>query len=1509
MKKLLTLALLMALFTSAFAQRVTDKLDRALVAIPGQSGGNFVSWRVLGEEYYDVTYNLYCNGTQIASNLKTSNFSHTAGNNASKYSVAAVVRGVEQQQCPQVSVWTAGYKLVNLIEPVDRNGDAAGDYYSVNDISLADLDGDGLCEFIVKRPVSDPGNVDQNIRFHHLDCYDIDGNRLWWIDLGPNMLAGADEQWDAVAYDWDQDGKAEVLLRGADNMYIHQADGTVTKIGADTDTRWSGIEYTSSGNEYLLYLEGATGKPYQIGPSTHPDYLDYPLPRGTDSDWGTGIVGHRSTKHYFGAPFLDGRHASIFLGRGCYTKHHMKSFDVDPSTHQLTLRWEWKSDGLSGSWFGQGYHNFAIGDVDWDGRDEIIFGSMVIDDNGKGLSTCGLGHGDAQHCSDFDPYRKYEEQFACNESSPNMNYRNAVTSQFYYRSVGSSDDGRALMGNFTNAYPGSTGRSVGTGWISSCADKEIAGLDLIAWSDLNARIYWDGDLLDEYMDSPGTARAGVVYKPGTGARLVQCVGECINYTKNNACAIGDIYGDWREELLLHYGNNAFVVYTTNYPTNYRIPTLWSDHQYRNAMVWQSMGYNQPPHKSYFLGELEGITQAPPTNTMTGRTEIANGGTIGASVNDQHVIVCEMNNTNITVADGAAPYIATFYVPSHVTGSNNNNNIGYEYNTCTVTGGAFTGSMRLVKQGDGILTLPKVDNTYTGETNIWAGTLNFDGTMHQSDLWLNRFAELNSDGGAFKSITADYGSIIRPGGADKAGSVTADGTLALNFGSRIVLDLYSDGFKADQINAAKLTIEKKTSDAWMTYGPKYIQPVIEIVEHMAEGASTLEPGDYVIGKIGEVSGLLANIKIEGVTDLKSGLSLDAAGNLILSLGSVRGAANIVWTGSQSNVWDFAKSTNFYVVDDAAKTPDIFVKGDIVSFNDEATKTDVSLEDDIECDSVYFNNETKTYTLSGIGSLTNKTAFVKQGAGTVTVSTESDYTGGNYLKGGVTVVSALANSTKEKGNLGAVTSLAMRFTMENGAELRNTATVTHDSPMRMKGTDGGVINNLATFTQNGALSGTTLTKRGTGWFVPTVAGTLNRLIVEEGTVNASASPATNVTLRKSGALTGSGFLATPILVDEDAKGFLTTVNRATSSNTLTGKGQITVYCAAEQGSGWVATRTPLQLKLASFEGILQAGATISADGRFTLDTSNGGAGWELNIPSGCYVQNSGKTLRMGRLTGAGSLGGFASFSNSSTASANTWQVGNDTTDFTYEGLVQSIDNFEKVGRCTMTVKGAWDNTGTVKVTTGMLQVANKGALGTGALTIGAGAKLLAVGTLTNSAYTVNGTLQCGSNETSVLSALDMGGKNVTINAAGTYKVGIRIPATSSNTGGSSISNVGKMTVNGTIHVFFTNLTKQLAVGDAIRVFSATSFAGTPKYKLPKQYGWDTSKISTGLIYVTEVYIPEDVNRDGAVDTQDVLKVYELMKSGAAVDDETIEDVNSDGTVDTQDVLKIYEYMKAH
>ena len=316
--------------------------------------------------------------------------------------------------------------------------------------------------------------------------------------------------------------------------------------------------------------------------------------------WGDGY-GHRSNKHFFGAPYLDGRKPSIFLARGIYTRHKMIAYDVDPATHKLVERWRWINNQPGSPWYGQGYHNYSIADVDWDGRDEIVFGSMVIDDNGRGLSTSGLGHGDSHHVGDFNPYVYGQEIVACNEDRPSNNYRDATTSKLYYRVTGSTDDGRAIAGNFSNDYPGAqfiTSHDSGS-LISTVTNGHIDGASPTNDVAQNFRIYWDGDLLDETFNGQAVRNsAGVIYKFKHGAIQTFTGTLTNNDTKATPCFQGDILGDWREEIILRAADNKSIrIYSTSIPTSYRLYTLLHDPQYRNAMVWQMNGYNQTPHPS------------------------------------------------------------------------------------------------------------------------------------------------------------------------------------------------------------------------------------------------------------------------------------------------------------------------------------------------------------------------------------------------------------------------------------------------------------------------------------------------------------------------------------------------------------------------------------------------------------------------------------------------------------------------------------------------------------------------------------------------------------------------------------------------------------------------------------------------------------------------------------------------------------------------------------------------
>ena len=931
----LVIAMLLTIDFAAKAQRFTDNLDRGLVAI-NMDNRVFLSWRVQADEYHGVTYNVYRDGTKVAEGLKVSNY--TDASVGSSYTVSAVVNGLEQSQCAAVSTWNqgsgAGMLDIPLAAVYDRNGNDVTTNYEPNDAEFADLDGDGQLEMIIKRlNTVDANNVypqSNTTEFVVLDAYDINwktgaATLMWRIDCGPNMVSLNSTEINIIAYDWDEDGKAEVVLRGADNMIVYGSNGktrlyTIGDMSVNTRNTFdpaNGAQYawTHTGAEYLIYINGQTGALYQK--------TDYPLLRleyasTLSAEWGGRGYGHNSSKYFFGAPFLDGRKASLFMARGIYGTHKMIAMDLNRKTHQWSQNWRWNCNNTNSPWYGQGYHNFVVADVDEDGRDEIVYGSMVIDDNGKGLSTTGLGHGDAQHVSDLDPWRKGLEFFGCLEDKTGFNYRNATTGYIYYRATSDDDDGRCIAGNFLNNYPGSIGRSSKHGMISCVTDQDLTEIsDAIAWSDCNFRIYWDGDLCSEILNSTGTAKEAKIEKPGVGRLFTSSGCNMNNDSKNNACFQGDLIGDWREEIVVRCGSNVRV-YTTTTTTAYAMPSLWYDHQYRQAMVWQMMAYNQPPHVSYFLGEAEGYTQAPPPLTLRNRTELSAGASFGTEMDRKHLLFCPQSNATLTFTNAVSPASLTINTPTLVQGNDNNNNITTTTYTHTLSysgsGSTLQGDMFLVKQGDGTLNLPNMTLTYTGPTEVWAGTINFQGTLSQSKMWMNKLTMLNLTNATLGGgLEMNYGATLNVGGATAQTLSTVTITdLKLNYGARVVFDLNStDASQNDQLNLSTLTIDTRD---WEN-GPQYNAPVFQF-----NCRTSLADGIYPIGTLESFEGDLSRVIIEGVTS-SNGSSYFLAqkdGKLCLVVGGTQtlNAPTIEWQalapcGDLSDLYPSAAGVQCYL----------------------------------------------------------------------------------------------------------------------------------------------------------------------------------------------------------------------------------------------------------------------------------------------------------------------------------------------------------------------------------------------------------------------------------------------------------------------------------------------------------------------------------------------------------------------------------------------------------------------
>lgn len=1433
MKKHVLYSMLLAamLPLSSQAQRVMDKIDRGLVAVK-TSEGVYCSWRIFGEEYYDVSYNLYRNGTKVNDKpLTVSNFVDKNGSDNSVYTVAPVVRGVEKAQSKTANVWANNYFDIKLQPVYDADGNDITRNYEPNDVSVADVDGDGVQEILLKRRYKGDTGEKDITNFDHIEVYKMDGTRLWWIDCGPNLHSMSSVEVNINAYDWDGDGKAEAIFRAADGTVLHMADGTTQTIGDASKVYRPAGDFTHEGDEFLLYLNGETGKPYQV--------MDYPLKRLEDGEkdlntaWGDSY-GHRSSKYFFGAPYLDGRKPSIFLARGIYTQIKMIAYDVNPATHELVKRWDWKENNKNSPWYGQGYHNFGIADVDWDGRDEIVYGSMVIDDNGQGLSTTGLGHGDAQHCGDFDPYHHGQEIFACNETKPGNNFRDATTSKIYYRWTTSSDVGRCIIANVADEFPGYQAYSSKDGWISSVSHKP---LNKTGGIDMNYRVYWDGDLLEETFnysgwDSNAQKEKGNprIYKYGKGSIFTFEGTKTCNSTKGTPCFQGDILGDWREEYILRTEDGNLRIFTTVDPTPWRIYTLWHDHQYRNAMVWEMCGYNQPPHPSFFLGEKEGITVAPPATTMTDRKEISNGSTIGSAQDDQQIIMAETNDMTVNVSDGAKPYIFFDNAPTWVQGHNDNNNITTTTYTHTLKGGAFAGSMRLVKQGDGVLVLPKVTQTYSGPTDVWAGTLQCDGTLQNSRLWLNRHTTLVSDGGKFaKGIQADYGSTIIPGGKDKSGSIETD-SLIMNFGSRLLLDLYTDGSVSDQVKANVLKIDKKD---WEN-GPTYLAPVIQVNAHLKAGETKLEAGQYLLAEIGKIEGDLNDVIIEGLSGQKSSLELKD-GKLYLNVQGTREAADVTWTGAVDGVWNLAENENF----ELGQGKDIFVSGDHVTFDDNATNFDVTVKGNLAPASILFNN-TKTYTLDGDAIMGNPT-LTKNSSGIVTIKNQNQL-GNTFINDGTIVVSSLANNTGvDFGSLGDVN---QTITLSGGAALSASASVTGSQPVKIA--DYGTIDapQGVTIKLTQAIQQlnekASLTKIGAGSLSLPSQSTFERLILKAG--NVDATEYNNVTALPDTVEFRGGTLLDPNSQNSYSKNranFLVPVGetgnfymdpRCEYYGKLLGGGTFNVYAAG--------ARNYLQGDWSEFTGtvIPKLKKRGSFDAEFIFKNKYGlpKATMQLDIE----VKNSNMDFPVGKILGTGKLSGTGKYILMSDD------------DYTFAATTSTGTPLVKCGSGNMTITKLGNLHGSLEVREGVLRFNNATVntlVAEGALSITDQGQVMARGL-------ANELIMSGNAQLSPVNYLNptVVGKfkvNKACSISDQATVNFRIASATS----CSLLLVGTdLTYNGVVNVILNNNYVPTA-GDTFTLWEAASFSGTPEVvlpELPAGLAWDTSGLlsSTGVLKIT-------------------------------------------------------------
>jgi hypothetical protein len=562
-----------------------ENLDRGVVAVK-VTGGVYVGWRMLGTEYdttaSNVSYNLYKDGNKLQNVTDSTNYLDSAGTSTSKYSVSAVIKGTEGAQSDPVTPWAQNYASIPLTSP--------GSSYSANDGSVGDLDGDGKLDIVLKWDPSDSKDNSQAgvTGDVYIDGYTLAGAKLFRIDLGPNIRAGAHYTQMSVG-DFDGDGKAELAVKTAPGTKDGTGNylSTGTAASADNSAVYRNASgYILTGPEWITVFRGSDGKELAT--------IDYPVPRGVVTAWGDGY-GNRCDRFNGGMAFVkEGGTAtgkpSIIQQRGYYTRLTVSSL----TWHDGVLAKNWvfdSNDPGNSKAAGGGDHSCMAADTDGDGGQEIITGATTIDSAGTFKCSSGQGHGDAMHIGEL-VVGKGISVFTVHETVGGGDCHDGATCTMYFNKTGGGDNGRGAAD-----YVG-----VGNETAASCSSSHTGNLNCGTGATVtpnagsNFLIYWDDDEWRELESDTSITKVG-------GGTLLSCT-DCAsnNSSKSTPTLTADLLGDWREELVLREKTNAALrVFTTTTVTKRRIYTLMHDPTYRAQVAFENASYNQPPHVGFHIG--------------------------------------------------------------------------------------------------------------------------------------------------------------------------------------------------------------------------------------------------------------------------------------------------------------------------------------------------------------------------------------------------------------------------------------------------------------------------------------------------------------------------------------------------------------------------------------------------------------------------------------------------------------------------------------------------------------------------------------------------------------------------------------------------------------------------------------------------------------------------------------------------------------------------------------------
>lgn len=612
-KIILLLLVFFSTIPAVNAQRQMENLGRGVVAIHTPGDSVYISWRLLATDDEAIAFNVYRisgDGKPVRLTRKpiqeTTDFIDAKVNfkEDNSWFVKPIIKGKELEACKSFTIKanSAVRQYINIPLKTPEG-------YTPNDASAGDLDGDGEYEIILHqtgRGIDNPSPGISGIPI--FQAYKLDGTLLWEINLGRNIREGA-HYTQFMVYDLDGDGIAEFACK--------TADGTVDgkgKIIGDASKDWRNLDKSSGtfygkildGPEYFTIFSGRTGEALATT-----NYLPnrYPLNgwNGHGGNGGGDSNGNRVDRFLACVAYLDGIHPSVIMCRGYYGRSVLAAWDW--RNGHLTSRWVFDSKDGENPFSGQGNHNLTVADVDQDGKDEIVYGSMVVDHDGKGLFSTGFRHGDALHVGVLDQERPGLQVFGVHEieertNGPGATVYDAATSEVLYKGSMNKDVGRGVAEDIDPSNPGAEMWFSGSDGLLNMKGERIGPSP----SSTNFVLWWDGDLSRELLDGNHIDK----YGKGRIFTAEGCVSN--NGTKSTPVLSADLFGDWREEVIFRTADNQNLrIYSTTIPATCRMYTLMQDPQYRLGVVTENVAYNQPPHTGFFLGT--GMKKEPKPNII------------------------------------------------------------------------------------------------------------------------------------------------------------------------------------------------------------------------------------------------------------------------------------------------------------------------------------------------------------------------------------------------------------------------------------------------------------------------------------------------------------------------------------------------------------------------------------------------------------------------------------------------------------------------------------------------------------------------------------------------------------------------------------------------------------------------------------------------------------------------------------------------------------------------------